>query len=159
VNSRGFVGGSNSREGGATTGKTKNKFSAEVRPRLAWMVLGHEHEHPLRWAAIVSIATKIGCTGQRTGPDIALLASQRPPLAHRGGAYAKPRRLPMRCPLLHRRQNTQPLGNRQCAPRRRSHLGRSQSRLIITDTPAFTTRKRAVRECVSRDPCRPTDPE
>jgi transposase-like protein len=28
------------------------------------LVLDHQHEHPSRWAAILSIASKIGCTGQ-----------------------------------------------------------------------------------------------
>jgi transposase-like protein len=42
--------------------KTTNKFSPEVRSRAVRLVL--EHEHPSRWATILSIAPKIGCTGQ-----------------------------------------------------------------------------------------------
>ena len=40
------------------------KFSAEVRERAVRMVFEHRTEHASQWAAIVSIAAKIGCTAQ-----------------------------------------------------------------------------------------------
>lgn len=51
--------------------KTTNKFSPEVRARAVRMIpqglreaWDHETEYPSRWAAIVSVSSKIGCAAQ-----------------------------------------------------------------------------------------------
>ena len=40
------------------------KFSPEMRERAVRMVQEHRSEHPSLWAAIESIATKVGCVPQ-----------------------------------------------------------------------------------------------
>ena len=43
---------------------TVPKYSPEVRERAVRMVFEHQGEHESQWAAIISIASKIGCTAE-----------------------------------------------------------------------------------------------
>jgi transposase-like protein len=45
-----------------TTKKTAVNYSPEVRERAVRLVLDGAGEHPTQWAAINSVAAKIGCT-------------------------------------------------------------------------------------------------
>ncbi len=45
-----------------TTRRTAASYSPEVRERAVWLVLDGAGEHLTQWAAISSVAAKIGCT-------------------------------------------------------------------------------------------------
>jgi transposase-like protein len=65
LNRAGFAGGSNRWEDGAMTAKkTAVNYSPEVRERAVRLVLDGAEGHGSQWAAIGSIAAKIGCTAE-----------------------------------------------------------------------------------------------
>jgi transposase-like protein len=59
--------------------KTTTKYSPEFRERAVRMVFEHQGEHKTQWAAIVSIATKIGCTGETLRKCSGLVARRTKP--------------------------------------------------------------------------------
>jgi len=44
--------------------QTSNKFSPEVRERAVRLVQEHRRDYPSLWAAVASIAPKIGCSSK-----------------------------------------------------------------------------------------------
>ena len=57
--------------------KKTNKFSPEVRERSVRMVLDHRGEYPSLWAAIESIAPKIGCVAPTLLEWLKLINNER----------------------------------------------------------------------------------
>jgi transposase len=47
-----------------STQKARTNYAPEVRQRAVRMVLDHQGDYPSRWAAIESVAKKIGCAPQ-----------------------------------------------------------------------------------------------
>ena len=71
--------------------KTTIKFSPDVRERAVRMVDEHRSDYGSEWAAMTSIAGKIGCTAETLPRWCREEASpKRPWLAGRSGSHAGP---------------------------------------------------------------------
>ena len=57
--------------------KKTNKFSPEVRERAVRLVQEHRGQYPSLWAAVESIAPKIGCVPQSCWTGSSVLKSTR----------------------------------------------------------------------------------
>ena len=103
------------------TKKTSNRFSPEVRERAVRMVLEHGGDHASQWAAIGSIAAKIGCTaetlrkwvrqaerdqGQRAGPTTRSGSGSRRWSARTASCARPTRSCARRRRILRRRSST-----------------------------------------------------
>ena len=49
----------------------KSPYPPEVRERAVKMFVEHRHEYPSEWAAMTSVATKLGMTAETLGPGSA----------------------------------------------------------------------------------------
>ena len=137
------------------TKKISTQIPPEVRERAVRMVLEHAGEHASQWAAISSIAAKIGCTARRCGAGCgrpsAIRAAPRPDERTTGSGS---RRWSARTGSCARR-------TRSCARRRRilprrSSTARSKMIAFIDEHRAVTGSSRSARCC--RSPRRRTTP-
>jgi len=49
---------------------TRTKFAPEFRDRAVRMVHEHRGDYPSEWAAMTSIAGKVGCTNRDAAPQV-----------------------------------------------------------------------------------------
>ena len=65
-------------------------FSPEVRDRAVRRVSDHEREHPSPWAAMLSIATKVGCTPQTSNERLKRTDRDKAPCAWGDDGHGRP---------------------------------------------------------------------
>ena len=95
----------------------RQKFSPEVRARAVRMVIEHRVDHASQWAAIVSIAAKIGCTAQTLHNWVAQAGGTR-------AVELAPRQRERERIKALERENRKPRQANECCARRRLILPR-----------------------------------